>query len=178
MNPFKIFARTLFSKATHNVNSLQSIYNIEINSLNGEPITLSSFKGKHILFVNVASKCGFTPQYKELQELHETYKSKLVIIGVPCNQFGKQEPGDTKEIETFCEINYGVTFFISEKIEVKGSNAHPLYKWLTQKSKNGVSNSSVKWNFQKYLVNSEGKLIDYYFSATKPNSIKITKHLK
>ncbi|WP_055446119.1 glutathione peroxidase [Lacinutrix mariniflava] len=178
MNPFKIFARTLFSKETHNINSLQSIYNIEINGLNGKPITLSSFKGKHILFVNVASKCGFTPQYKELQELHETYKSKLVIIGVPCNQFGKQEPGDTKEIETFCEVNYGVTFLISEKIEVKGSNAHPLYKWLTQKSKNGVSNSSVKWNFQKYLVNSEGKLIDYYFSATKPNSIKITKHLK
>ena len=178
MNPFKIFARTLFSKTTHNVNSLQSIYNIEINGLNGKPITLSSFKGKHILFVNVASKCGFTPQYKELQELHETYKSKLVIIGVPCNQFGKQEPGDTKEIETFCEVNYGVTFLISEKTEVKGRNSHPLYKWLTQKSKNGVSNSSVKWNFQKYLVNSEGKLIDYYFSATKPNSIKITKHLK
>ncbi|AUC81578.1 glutathione peroxidase [Lacinutrix sp. Bg11-31] len=178
MNPFKIFARTLFSKETDNINSLQSIYNIEINGINGKPIVLSNFKGKHLLFVNVASKCGFTPQYKDLQELHDAYKEKLVIIGVPCNQFGKQEPGNTKEIETFCEVNYGVTFLISEKTEVKGSNIHPLYKWLTQKSKNGVSSSIVKWNFQKYLVNSEGKLIDYYFSTTKPTNVKITKHLK
>ncbi|WP_299247476.1 glutathione peroxidase [uncultured Lacinutrix sp.] len=177
MNPFKAFAKTLFLKETIDVNKLESIYNIKINSLNGKPIVLSTFKGKHLLFVNVASKCGFTPQYKDLQKLSDNYKDKLVIIGVPCNQFGSQEPGNANDIETFCEVNYGVTFLISEKIEVKGSIKHPLYKWLTQKSKNGISNSTVKWNFQKYLVNSEGKLINYYFSSTSPTSNKITKHL-
>ncbi|WP_034058678.1 glutathione peroxidase [Lacinutrix jangbogonensis] len=178
MNPIKIFAQTLFSKEKSNTDSVSSIYDIKIKGLNGKPIDLSQFKGKHILFVNVASKCGFTPQYKELQELNDTYSDKLQIIGVPCNQFGKQEPGDAHAIETFCEVNYGVTFLITEKIDVKGNNAHPLYKWLTLMSKNGVSNSSVKWNFQKYLVDSEGKLVDYYFSTTKPKSSKITKHLK
>ncbi|WP_055437042.1 glutathione peroxidase [Lacinutrix algicola] len=177
MNPFKAFAKTLFSKETIDINNLESIYDIKINSLNGKPIVLSSFKGKHLLFVNVASKCRFTPQYKDLQKLSDNYKDKLVVIGVPCNQFGAQEPGNANDIEAFCEVNYGVTFLMSEKIEVKGSNKHPLYKWLTQKSKNGISNSSVKWNFQKYLVNSEGKLINYYFSSTSPTSNKITKHL-
>lgn len=178
MNPLKIFTKTLFSKENIDISKIESIYDIKINGLNGKPITLSKFKGKHILFVNVASKCGFTPQYKELQELNDNYKEKLVIIGVPCNQFGNQEPGNANDIETFCEINYGVTFLISEKIDVKGTNTHPLYKWLTQKSKNGVSDSSVKWNFQKYLVNSDGKLVDYYLSITKPTNTKITKHLK
>lgn len=177
MNPFKAFVKTLFLKETIDVNKLESIYNIKINSLNGKPIVLSTFKGKHLLFVNVASKCGFTPQYKDLQKLSDNYKDKLVVIGVPCNQFGSQEPGNANDIETFCEVNYGVTFLMSEKIDVKGSNKHPLYKWLTQKSKNGISNSTVKWNFQKYLVNSEGKLINYYFSSTSPTSNKITKHL-
>jgi len=175
MNPFKIFAQTLFTEERINATS---IYDIEINALNGKPINLSEFKGQHILFVNVASKCGFTPQYKQLQELSDKYKNKLVVIGVPCNQFGKQEPGDANDIESFCEVNYGVTFLITEKVDVKGTNAHPLYKWLTQINKNGVSNSSVKWNFQKYLVNPEGKLLNYFFSITKPKSTKITKYLK
>jgi len=175
MNPFKIFAQTLFTEERINATS---IYDIEINALNGKPINLSEFKGQHILFVNVASKCGFTPQYKQLQELSDKYKDKLVVIGVPCNQFGKQEPGDANEIENFCEVNYGVTFLITEKVDVKGTNAHPLYKWLTQINKNGVSNSSVKWNFQKYLVNPEGKLLNYFYSITKPKSTKITKYLK
>lgn len=178
MNPLKIFTRTLFSKSSENPNDLSSIYDIEINALHGKPINISKFIGKHILFVNVASKCGFTPQYKELQELYDTHKDKLVVVGVPCNQFGKQEPGNANAIETFCEVNYGVTFLITEKVAVKGSNAHSLYKWLTQRSKNGVSNSSVKWNFQKYLVDPKGKLVDYYFSTTKPTSKKITKHFK
>jgi glutathione peroxidase len=158
--------------------NIKSIYEISINALNGKPINLSDFKGKHILFVNVASKCGFTPQYKALQELHETYKETLQVIGVPCNQFGNQEPGKAEEIESFCEVNYGVTFLITEKIDVKGTNQHPLYSWLTQKNNNGKKNSSVKWNFQKYLVDSEGHLIDYYLSITTPLSSKITKHLK
>ena len=154
-----------------------SLYDVSINALTGNPIQLSNFEGKYILFVNVASECGFTPQYKDLQHLSDTYPN-LVVIGVPCNQFGKQEPGNANEIQRFCERNYGVDFLITEKIEVKGSNQHPLYQWLTKKSKNGKKSSSVKWNFQKYLVDTEGKLIDYYYSITKPMSSKITKHLK
>lgn len=157
---------------------LESLYNIKINSLNGKPIDLKTFEGKHILFVNVASKCGFTPQYKQLQELHETYKDQLQIIGVPCNQFGGQEPGNEKDIQSFCEVNYGVTFLMTEKIDVKGNNQHPLYQWLTNKSKNGISDSTVQWNFQKYLVNDKGELVDYFYSATSPLSKKITKRLK
>ena len=155
----------------------KSIYDIEINSLQGKPINLSLFKGKKILFVNVASKCGFTPQYKELQKLHNLYEESLVVIGVPCNQFGKQEPGNSSEINEFCQVNYGVSFLITEKISVKGKEKHPLYRWLTDKNENGRKNSSVKWNFQKYLISEDGELIDYYYSMTSPTSSKIKKHL-
>lgn len=154
-----------------------TIYDVEINSLQKNPIHLSDFKGKHLLFVNVASKCGFTPQYKDLEKLHKEYADSLVVIGVPCNQFGKQEPGNNQEIEEFCKVNYGVSFLITEKIDVKGQQQHSLYKWLTSRELNNKKSSSVKWNFQKYLVSPEGKLIDYYFSITKPMSSKITKHL-
>lgn len=157
---------------------IDSLYSIKINALNGEPIDLSKFKGKHILFVNVASKCGFTPQYKALQELHETYQDKLQIIGVPCNQFGGQEPGNAEDISSFCELNYGVTFLITEKIDVKGKDQHPLYYWLTTKENNGIKNSKVKWNFQKYLIDPSGNFVDYYFSTTNPLSSKITNHIK
>jgi glutathione peroxidase len=155
-----------------------NFYNIEINSLQNSPILLSNFKGKYILFVNVASKCGFTPQYKELEEMHKNHSDNLVIIGVPCNQFGKQEPGNNEEIEEFCKVNYGVSFLITEKIDVKGTNQHPLYTWLTSRELNNKKSSSVKWNFQKYLISPDGKLIDYYISITKPMSSKITKHIK
>jgi len=154
------------------------IYDIEIKSLQNTPIQISDFKGKYILFVNVASKCGFTPQYKGLEELYKTYQDKLVVIGVPCNQFGKQEPGNNEVIQEFCELNYGVSFLITEKVDVKGSHQHPLYTWLTTRELNNKKSSSVKWNFQKYLLSPEGKLIDYYLSITKPLSSKITKQLK
>lgn len=154
-----------------------SIYDYKINSLMGDPIDLSSFRGKKILFVNVASKCGFTPQYADLQKMHEQYQDKLVIIGLPCNQFGNQEPGSQEEIQSFCQKNYGVEFLITEKIDVKGENQHPIYKWLTSKSLNGKKNSTVKWNFQKYLLDEEGNFIDYFYSTTKPLSEKITKYL-
>lgn len=155
-----------------------SLYNIKINSLQGKPIQFSDFENKYILFVNVASKCGFTPQYEDLEKLYKQHKENLIVIGVPCNQFGKQEPGNASEIQEFCELNYGVSFLMTEKIDVKGDNQHPLYAWLTSKSLNGNKSSSVKWNFQKYLVDKKGELIDYYFSITKPISSKITNLLK
>ncbi|EDP70489.1 glutathione peroxidase [Flavobacteriales bacterium ALC-1] len=178
MNPLKAFVGTLSTTdKSISQKALQSIYNIEINSLQGKPIDLSAFIGKKILFVNVASKCGFTPQYRELQQLYDTYQDKLIVIGIPCNQFGKQEPGDSNDIKEFCEINYGVTFLITEKIDVKGSNQHPLYEWLTKKAINGNQNSAVKWNFQKYLVDEKGEFLDYFYSITKPLNSRITKYL-
>ena len=159
------------------MSALNQIYHVKINSLQGKPINLSDYKGKKILFVNVASKCGFTPQYRDLQKLYDQYQDQLMIIGVPCNQFGKQEPGTSSEIQEFCQVNYGVNFLITEKVDVKGNNQHPLYNWLTQKSENGKRSSSVKWNFQKYLIDENGELIDYYYSITKPTSKKITKYL-
>ncbi|QRM89992.1 redoxin domain-containing protein [Lacinutrix sp. WUR7] len=154
-----------------------SIYDIEINSLDGKAIDLSNYKGKMLLIVNVASQCGFTKQYADLQKLYDTYKNNLMIIGVPCNQFGGQESGSASEIQSFCQKNFGVTFLMTEKLDVKGSNQHPLFQWLTSKELNGKSNSTVKWNFQKYLINKEGQLVDYYFSTTNPASNKIVKHL-
>jgi len=178
MKPLSIFIKTLtINNKSSKMSAKKSIYDIEINSLQGKPINLSLFKGKKILFVNVASKCGFTPQYKELQKLHNIYEESLVVIGVPCNQFGKQEPGNSSEISEFCQVNYGVSFLITEKISVKGKEQHPLYSWLTNKNENGRKNSSVKWNFQKYLINEDGDLIDYYLSMTSPTSSKIKKHL-
>lgn len=169
---------SIFSNSKAQTTPKSSIYDIKINGLNGSEIDLSTFKGKHILFVNVASKCGFTGQYEDLQKLYNTYQDKLMVIGVPCNQFGNQEPGTEKDIQTFCKLNYGVTFLMTEKTEVKGKNQHPLYQWLTKKVKNGKTDSSVKWNFQKYLIDTQGNLVNYYFSSTKPLSDKITKHLK
>lgn len=156
----------------------KSIYDIKLEDISGKSIDLNQFKGKKILFVNVASKCGFTSQYDGLQELYTQYKNKLVIVGLPCNQFGGQEPGTEKEIKSFCRLNYGVDFPMTKKIDVKGENQHPIYAWLTKKELNGKKSSSVKWNFQKYLVDENGNLIDYYYSMTKPLSKKITKHLK
>lgn len=177
MNPLKTFLGTLGASDTDvEQNAPQSIYDISIKSLQGQVVNFSKFKGKKILVVNVASKCGFTPQYKELQELHETYKDQLVIVGVPCNQFGKQEPGTSEDINTFCQVNYGVDFLITEKIDVKGSAQHPLYCWLTKKAFNGRKDSTVRWNFQKYLIDENGELLDYFYSITKPTNTRITSN--
>ncbi len=157
--------------------SAQSIYDSKINTIDGVSIDFNDFKGKYILFVNVASKCGFTKQYAQLEELYQAYKNDLVVIGLPCNQFGGQEPGDAQEIKSFCTKNFGVSFIITEKINTKGPELHPIYAWLTDKKLNGKVNSTVKWNFQKYLLNKEGKLIDYFNSTTSPMSSKITKQL-
>jgi len=154
-----------------------SIYEISIKSISGDKIDLSKFKGKKILIVNTASECGFTKQYADLQKLHNQYKDRLVIIGVPCNQFGGQEPGNAQQIQSFCEVNYGVTFLLTEKVDVKGESQHALYQWLTQRELNGVKSSSVKWNFQKYLIDEQGNYIDFYYSLTNPMSSKITNQL-
>lgn len=155
----------------------QQIYDFKINTLDGNEISLSQFKGKKLLIVNTASKCGFTSQYKDLEKLYQKYKEKLVIIGFPANDFRNQEPGTNDEIAEFCDRNYGVSFPMSEKISVKGKNQHPIYKWLTTKTLNKFEDSEVKWNFQKYLIDENGNLIAVFNSATKPFSTKILKHL-
>jgi len=167
-----------FKKVNQGIPRATEMPLFELQTLQGSKIDWSKFKGKYLLFVNVASDCGFTPQYKSLQKLYDTYNDKLEIIGFPCNQFGAQEPGSADEIASFCELNFGVSFTLTEKISVKGVNQHPLYKWLTDANENGIKSSSVKWNFQKYLVDPDRKLIDYYYSTTDPLSKKITHHFE
>ena len=167
---------TFFEKVDAKYEKL--FFDHSIKNINNETIDLNQYKGKTILLVNVASKCGFTSQYNGLQELHEKYSQKgLAVLGLPCNQFGGQEPGDAEQIKNFCTENFGVSFIITEKITAKGSDLHPIYAWLTDKKQNGKISSTVKWNFQKYLINKEGKLIDYFNSSTSPISSKITNQL-
>ena len=152
-------------------------YSFKVKTLEGNDFDLSSLKGKKVMVVNTASKCGYTPQYKDLQELYEQYGQNLVIIGFPANNFGNQEPGTALEIRQFCTDKFDVTFPMMEKISVKGKDIHPLYQWLTSKEKNGVMDSDVKWNFQKYLIDENGKLVDVLFSKEKPGSEKVIKWL-
>ena len=158
--------------------SAQSIHSFTVKSIDGKDIKMSSFKGKKILIVNTASKCGYTPQYEGLEKVYEQYKDKLVIIGFPCNQFGGQEAGTNEEIADFCKKNYGVSFPLADKIDVKGSNAAPIYQWLTQKSKNGILDASISWNFNKFLIDENGKMMAYFPSNVKPDSESILSYLK
>lgn len=152
----------------------KSFYDLSVKTLDGKGILkMSDYKGKKILCVNVASKCGYTPQYDGLQKLSEKYAGKLVIIGFPCNQFLGQEPGNNEEIAQFCRKNYGVTFPLSEKIDVKGSGQHEIYQWLCLKSNNGVADYEVKWNFNKFLVDEKGNLQAYFGSKTEPLSSEL-----
>ena len=155
--------------------SQQSVHEFTITTIDGESKNLSDFKGKKMLFVNTASQCGFTPQYMELQEVHEKYGEDLVIIGFPANNFGGQEPGSNDQIKTFCQKNYGVTFPIFEKVSVKGKSKHYIYQWLTEKNKNGKKNVSVLWNFQKFIIDENGQWVDYFLPTTSPKSKKIVK---
>ena len=151
-----------------------TIYQFKAKTIDGELLDFAALKGKKILIVNTASKCGFTPQYKDLELLYEKYKDKnFVIIGFPCNQFGNQEPGSSSDIKSFCTKNYGVTFTMMEKVDVKGDNISDIYKWLTNKNQNGVESSSVKWNFQKYMIDENGFLVDHVNSLKSPNCSKI-----
>jgi glutathione peroxidase len=148
----------------------KTVYDINIEALDGGSINLANFKGKKILIVNTASKCGYTPQYEGLEKLYEKYKGKLVIVGFPSNDFLFQEPDDAKKIREFCTKNYGVTFPMAAKIEVKGKNMHPLYVWLTQKKYNTYSDNTVKWNFQKYLIDEKGNLVNMFAPGVDPMS--------
>ncbi|MEY3921030.1 MAG: hypothetical protein RL634_791 [Bacteroidota bacterium] len=155
-----------------------SIHKFKVPSIDGGTIDFSKFKGKKILVVNTASKCGYTPQYADLEKLYEQYKTKLVIVGFPANNFGAQEPGTNAEINAFCQKNYGVTFTMAEKVSVKGDDTHPLFKWLTSKAENGVMDAEIKWNFTKFLLDEKGQLINVYPSKVNPLDEEITKHLK
>ena len=149
----------------------QTIYQFTVEDINGKPFALADLKGKKVMIVNTASKCGLTPQYKELEALYQQYKDKdFIIIGFPANNFLGQEPGSNEQIASFCSINYGVSFPMMSKISVKGKNMHPLYQFLTQKAKNGVEDSKVKWNFQKYLIGRDGKLEKVIDPNTLPSS--------
>ena len=154
-----------------------SIYKFKVEGLDGDVIDFSKFKGKKILVVNTASKCGFTPQYELLEKLYEKYSDKLVIVGFPANNFGQQEPGTNVEIKEFCTKNYGVTFPMAAKVSVKGDDIAPIFKWLTHKDENGVLDAEIKWNFSKFLLDEKGVLIAKFDSKVEPMSEEITKYL-
>ncbi len=154
----------------------KTLYDFKVREIEGKEFDLSALKGTKVLIVNVASKCGLTPQYKELEALYKQYGGdKFVIIGFPANNFGAQEPGTNTEIKEFCTRNYGVTFPMMEKISVKGDDMHPLYKWLTEKSENGKMDALVQWNFQKFMIGTDGKLVDMVPPKEKPDCEKIVQ---
>jgi glutathione peroxidase len=152
---------------------MSSINDFQANDIAGNLQELSQYKGKVLLVVNTASQCGFTPQYKGLQALYEHHEKKgFAVLGFPCNQFGAQEKGNSEEIEQFCELNFGVTFPMFEKIEVNGPNTHPLYDWMKSKQKGLLGSKNIKWNFTKFLINREGEVVKRYSPTTKPEQIE------
>lgn len=160
-------------------NVSHTIYSYEVNDLTGKTVPLSNYQGKILLIVNTASECGFTPQYSELENLYKEYKDKgFEILAFPSNDFGGQEPLQGQELKAFCEVKYKTTFPVFEKIKVKGEYAHPLYKYLSNKKLNGRVGVAPKWNFQKYLVNRKGEVVDYYLSMTSPTSNKVKRAIE
>ncbi len=153
---------------------MNTIHTFKVEGIEGEEIDFAAFAGKKIIVVNVASECGFTPQYQQLQEIFEEFEDKLVIVGFPANNFGGQEPGSNEEIRTFCTRRFGVTFPIAAKIDIK---THPVYQWLTKKSENGVLDSQVTWNFQKYLLDEQGHIVKYLPSSVSPLDDEILEWL-
>ena len=172
-----IMATIFFSNSTLNAegytSSMKSFYDLQLNDINGEEIDLQSFKGKKVLLVNVASKCGYTDQYADLQELYETHGDKLEIIGIPCNDFGRQEPGSANEIQKFCKLNYGVTFTLAEKQKIKSKPMSGIYQWLSDPNLNGWNSSLPSWNFCKYVINESGELTHFFKSGVDPNGREI-----
>jgi len=155
----------------------KSIYDFKVEALDGGTIDFAQYKGKKILVVNTASKCGYTPQYEGLEALYKKYQDKLVIVGFPANNFGGQEPGTNTEIKEFCKKNYGVTFPMAAKVSVKGDDTAPIFKWLTSKAENGVLDAEIGWNFGKFLLDENGHLIAYFPSKVTPMSEEITGKL-
>lgn len=155
-----------------------SFHQFTISGLLGDEINMADYEGKYILCVNVASKCGYTPQYGPLQKLYDQYQDQLVVIGFPCNQFMNQEPGSADDIATFCEKNYGVTFPMTEKLDVKGKEQHPIYAWLTDKAQNEVADAKVSWNFNKFLISPKGEWLAHFASGVDPLSEEIVNHLQ
>ena len=156
----------------NNINT-KSIYDFTLRTIDEKELSLSRYRGKKMLIVNTASECGYTPQYEDLQKLHEQYGSKVEVLGFPANNFGAQEPGSNSEIVNFCKTNYGITFQMFEKISEIGADQHPLYKWLSTKEENGWNDQAPKWNFCKYLIDEKGALIKFYPSKVKPLSEEI-----
>jgi glutathione peroxidase len=155
--------------------TMTSFHTLSVTDIHGKPYSFEQLKGKKVLLVNTASECGYTPQYRQLQELYTTYKDKgLVVLGFPSNDFGGQEPGSEQQIEQFCQANYGVTFPMMSKVSTKGADKHPVYRWLTEKALNGKMDSEVKWNFQKYLVDEQGDLVTMLASAADPLGAEVT----
>ena len=149
--------------------SMKSFYDLQLNDINGNKIDLVSLKGKKVLIVNVASKCGYTSQYSDLQDLYENHSDKLEIIGIPCNDFGRQEPGSASEIKNFCKMNYGVTFTLAEKQKIKSKPVSGVYEWLSNPDLNGWNSSLPSWNFCKYMIDESGKLTHFFKSGVNPN---------
>ncbi|RYZ53204.1 MAG: glutathione peroxidase [Sphingobacteriales bacterium] len=166
---FSFFSFLFFGAPKHQ-DLPKSIYEFKVEGLEGNTIDFSKFQGKKILIVNTASKCGYTPQYEGLEQLYKKYGDKLVIVGFPANNFMFQEPGGNDDIASFCKKNYGVTFPMAAKVSVKGKDMAPIYQWLTQKEHNGFQNTSVKWNFQKYLIDEKGQLIAMFAPGVEPLS--------
>ncbi|MCU0362667.1 MAG: glutathione peroxidase [Bacteroidales bacterium] len=175
MKLFTTFIALMIASAVYSQGS--DFYSFKVKTLEGQDFDMGSLKGKKVMVVNVASKCGYTPQYKDLEALYERYNGELVIVAFPANNFMNQEPGTAAEIRQFCTENYGVTFPVMEKISVKGKDIHPLYQWLTSKDKNGVMDAEVSWNFQKFLIDEKGKLVDVLKPKEKPDSEVVIKWL-
>jgi glutathione peroxidase len=174
MKSIFLIATALFMTITMEAQTKQSIHQFKVKDLNGKTFDFATLKGKKILVVNTASKCGYTPQYEQLEAIYKKYKGEnFVIVGFPANNFGSQEPGTNAEIATFCKSNYGVTFPMMSKISVKGSDMNEVYQFLTKKAKNGLKDSNVEWNFQKYLINEKGELEQVYLSGVAPTDAKI-----
>ena len=172
----KTILSTIFILYTLMTLAQTNIYSFSFTDINNETVSLEQFKGKKIIIINTASKCGFTSQYKQLQELHEKHGDKVVVIGFPANNFGKQEPGSDSEIATFCKKNYGVTFLMASKVSVKGKDIHPLFEWLTLQENKSFT-GSIHWNFEKILIDENGKVISRYRSKIKPTSSEILNEL-
>jgi glutathione peroxidase len=156
----------------------KTFHDFTMKTIDGKDINFSQYKGKKVMLINVASKCGYTSQYEDLQKFHEKYGDKLVLLGFPANNFGGQEPGSNEDIANFCKLNFGVTFQMFSKISVTGNDQDPLYKWLSTKSENGWNDQAPKWNFCKYIINEKGELVEYLGSSVKPSDKDIMKYVQ